>query len=302
MELKKANIERRNLDLEFIKLEDYLYLNKNASLNYLENIKIYHNLFQELKGNIRVFCRVRPPLPNEIKEIENYGTDYIIYPDDKKIILSDLNQKMFNKKNGTIFFPQEDFMFDKIFKPQDSQEVVFEEISQLVQSALDGYKVCIFAYGQTGSGKTFTMQGETGDKRGIIPRSLEKIFSAKESYSNLDWQFSIEASCIEIYCDQIRDLLISPPNNIIPQNKSDKYKSIEVYNIQEFYKIIKSAAERRAVAETQCNEKSSRSHCIFQIKITGKNLNSKLERHGALILIDLAGSERISKSRPEGIQ
>jgi kinesin family protein C1 len=60
------------------------------------------------------------------------------------------------------------------------------------------------------------------------------------------------------------------------------------------------AAQKRSVAETMCNEKSSRSHCIFQLKITGKNAKTKQERTGALNLIDLAGSERVSSSKVEG--
>lgn len=300
--LQYAIKERNDFETQYIKLNDRLILNQNVPLSYVEVNKYYHNLLQELKGNIRVFCRVRPPINDEIKEIQKYETDYILYPNDNTIVLNQLNLKGQTTKNGNAFYPQEEYSFDKIFKPQDSQEKVFEDISQLVQSALDGYKVCIFAYGQTGSGKTFTMKGEMDDKRGIIPRSLEKIFSAKESYLAFDWHFTIETSCVEIYCDQVRDLLISPPNNIIQHVKPEKFKSIEVNDVYDFYKIINIAADRRAVAETQCNEKSSRSHCIFQIKITGKNNNNKLERYGALNLIDLAGSERISHSKVEGQQ
>jgi len=237
-----------------------------------------------------------------LKDINFYDTDYIVYPNDHTIIFNLLNLKGQSNKNGTSFYPQEEYTFDKIFKPEDSQEKVFEEISQLVQSALDGYKVCIFAYGQTGSGKTYTMQGETNEKRGIIPRSLEKIFSAKESYLAFNWEFITEVSCFEIYCDQVRDLLLEPPNNIVNQFKPEKLKSIDVKSVKDFYKVMKQAADRRAIAETQCNEKSSRSHCIFQIKITGKNSSNKLERYGALNLIDLAGSERISQSKVEGQQ
>ena len=53
---------------------------------------------------------------------------------------------------------------------------VFGAVSELVQSALDGYHVCLFSYGQTGAGKTHTMQGSDAmENRGIIPRAVEKV-------------------------------------------------------------------------------------------------------------------------------
>lgn len=164
---------------------------------------------------------------------------------------------------------------------------------------MDGYKVCIFAYGQTGSGKTYTMQGEENEKRGIIPRSLEQIFEVKESLEKMSWKFTIEASCVEIYLDQVRDLLINSPNNVVNQNKPEKFFCVDINKMEDFYSVLSIAANKRSVAQTKCNEKSSRSHCIFQVKINGKNLETKEERFGALNLIDLAGSERISKSKVE---
>ena len=88
-----------------------------------------------------------------------------------------------------------DFDFDHVFNQQARQETVFEEVSQLVQSAIDGYNVCIFAYGQTGSGKTFTMEGdETGQHVGIIPRTIEKIFEETNGLIDKGWKYKMEAS------------------------------------------------------------------------------------------------------------
>lgn len=264
---------------------------------YIDYLRLIHNDLQESKGNIRVFCRVRPSLPKEEKE---NSQNYIEFPNYNTIILNGPVTKSNVGKNKEIQ-NKEIYKFDRVFKPEDSQSEVFKEISQLVQSALDGYNVCIFAYGQTGSGKTYTMEGDDHDKRGIIPRSIEQIFEFKSTLESLGWTFQVDASCVEIYNDQVRDLLMNG-NNIISQtnNKIEKFTVFEVKYVEDLQKIVETAATKRSVAETMCNEKSSRSHCIFQLKITGKNAKTKQERTGALNLIDLAGSERVSSSKVEG--
>jgi kinesin family protein C1 len=110
-----------------------------------------------LKGNIRVFCRVRPPVGEEKSDPNILSHINFNEGDDKEISLVQSSESASGSKTVSKAFP---FTFDKVFKPSSTQGEVFDEISQLVQSALDGYKVCIFAYGQTGSGKTYTMEGK----------------------------------------------------------------------------------------------------------------------------------------------
>jgi kinesin family protein C1 len=111
-----------------------------------------HNLVQELRGNIRVFARVRPFLPGD-------GYDFSReMPDSSMITRSDMNtlkigNKQISNTTGEEKKEEYEFNFDKVFGPTCSQEYLFHEVAEFVQSALDGYHVCLFSYGQTGSGK-----------------------------------------------------------------------------------------------------------------------------------------------------
>jgi kinesin family protein C1 len=137
--------------------------------------KQLHNTILEMKGNIRVFCRVRPLTATEAA----VGTPIEIpasepADDSEEENANRVIQLQFERANDGRK-QDHSFTFDKIFAPSSTQQEVFGEISQLVQSALDGYKVCVFAYGQTGSGKTYTMVGGDGLNRGMIPLSVEQV-------------------------------------------------------------------------------------------------------------------------------
>jgi kinesin family protein 5 len=101
------------------------------------------------------------------------------------------------------------FQFDRIFGPDSTQEGVFDDsATPLVNDVLAGYNATIFAYGQTGTGKTYTMEGDIVDevKKGIIPRSVQKLFEGvQEADENIEFTFMV--SYIEIYMEKIRDLL-----------------------------------------------------------------------------------------------
>ncbi|CAL4109466.1 unnamed protein product, partial [Meganyctiphanes norvegica] len=274
-----------------------------------------HNQVQELKGNIRVFCRLRPLLSDEVKE--NGGDDTIQHVnilDEKSLEVSkgDLNSSSMSglKNRGTDRF---DFSYDYVFGPNDGQGCVFNEIQQLVQSALDGYNVCVFAYGQTGSGKTYTMEGKHGDAthEGVIPRTVKEIFSAMNIAKEKGWTYNVAVNIMEIYNETIRDLLAAKGSaNLTHEIKRvDKntdevmvtnLKHTEVETEDHVHHLLKQAKQQRAVAATNMNEHSSRSHCVFQLKITGKNSKTTESCEATLSLVDLAGSERIKESGAEG--
>lgn len=149
-----------------------------------------HNQVQELKGNIRVFCRVRPILDADDSE----DKARISFPD-KNGDAKDIEVKGPEEKSslGTDMTRTNTFSFDRVFGPPCQNQEVFDELSQLVQSALDGYNVCIFCYGQTGSGKTYTMSSEDG----MIPRAVHMIYQTAKSLEERGWTYQMEGSFIE---------------------------------------------------------------------------------------------------------
>jgi kinesin family protein C1 len=199
---------------------------------------------------------------------------------------------------------------------------VFDEVSGLVQSALDGYKVCIFAYGQTGAGKTFTMQGPTGHPSvvGLIPRSLELILESSKAMCDEGWTWSLQASFFEVYNETFRDLLASGPSkggsgsgdmlgsapvHVIKHDDAwgtivTNMSTFSVDSMEQIRELTARAAKQRAVGSHNMNDASSRSHSIFALYLKGTNQKLNSELHGALHLVDLAGSERLDKSGSTG--
>jgi kinesin family protein C1 len=188
-------ISDRALELE-IAQRRILELEQEARDSEMVRRKL-HNMVQELKGNIRVFCRVRPvitsdlsssfsstglvrsgfpnnPTPGDEEKVTAADISFPDKRDKKEIVISSSSSSAMGSERKEVY----NFGFDRVrsllmkntlhdletalpqvFEPESTQAEVFEEISLLAQSCVDGYNVCIFAYGQTGSGKSFTMEG-----------------------------------------------------------------------------------------------------------------------------------------------
>ncbi|XP_053977254.1 protein claret segregational-like isoform X1 [Hylaeus volcanicus] len=259
-----------------------------------------HNAIQELKGNIRVFCRVRPRTSSEIQK----GKMMCImnFVDESTIEVGKLDGSDATSCSGKLRGMRQEFSFDKVFPPNTSQQDVFEELALLVQSALEGYNVCVFAYGQTGSGKTFTMEGSPGtDTEGMIPRTVRHIFKEMKQFQLLGWEYRIEASFLEIYNEHIVDLLDSQVKTheirMTDSKGHDLYvsnlKIEEIHSPEELHECLLNAQRNRAVAATLSNERSSRSHSVTRIKLIGLHKRKGEVSIGNLNLVDLAGSERL---------
>ncbi|GAB7339753.1 hypothetical protein MBLNU457_6315t1 [Dothideomycetes sp. NU457] len=262
-----------------------------------------HNQVQELKGNIRVFCRVRPALEEDAEDRAR-----ITFPDSdsdsKEVAIQGPEQK---SALGNVTSSTSNFSFDRVFSPASQNAEVFDEISQLVQSALDGYNVCIFCYGQTGSGKTYTMSAVDG----MIPRAVNQIYETATSLEEKGWKYTMEGSFIEVYNETLNDLLGKAEDWEKKKHeiKHDPTKSkttvtgvntVVLDSPARVNNILEKAGRNRSVAATMANSRSSRSHSVFILRLTGENSITGERSEGTLNLVDLAGSERLSHSGATG--
>ncbi|VDB94011.1 Bgt-1157 [Blumeria graminis f. sp. tritici] len=201
------------------------------------------------------------------------------------------------------------FTFDRVFDMNSRQKDVFDfSIKSTVDDILNGYNGTVFAYGQTGAGKSYTMMGtdiDNDEGRGVIPRIVEQIFASILS-SPGSIEYTVRVSYMEIYMERIRDLL-APHNDNLPVHE-EKSRGVyvkgllEIYvsSVQEVYEVMRRGGNARAVASTNMNAESSRSHSIFVITITQKNVETGSAKSGQLFLVDLAGSEKVGKTGASG--
>jgi len=260
--------------------------------------KLLYNELQELRGNIRVYCRVRQLLPHEVQAGLVPCTSF---PAEGEVTVTSEDGKARN------------FEFDQVFGPGTTQEAVFEDMEPLVLSAIDGYNVAVLAYGQTGAGKTYTMMGSR-NSRGVNYRALERLF--RETAADTDSQYEINASFLEIYSEQIRDLLnpSEAKDGWGKKSSSSKYDIkrgangmevpgltiVPVNSTRDVLDVMERGDKARSVTATAMNDVSSRSHSILQITIQSTNRVSGATTFGKLTLVDLAGSERVGKSKASG--
>ncbi|KAJ5116989.1 hypothetical protein N7456_001337 [Penicillium angulare] len=244
-------------------------------------------------NTIKVVARFRPQ--NKV-ELSSGGTPIVDFENEESCAI--------NSREGT-----GSFTFDRVFPMGSAQADIFDfSIRPTVDDILNGYNGTVFAYGQTGAGKSYTMMGSDIDDdegKGIIPRIIEQIFaSILTSPSNIE--YTVRVSYMEIYMERIRDLLV-PHNDNLPVHE-EKARGVyvkgllEVYvsSVQEVYEVMRRGGNARAVAATNMNQESSRSHSIFVVTISQKNVETGSAKSGQLFLVDLAGSEKVGKTGASG--
>ncbi|KAF6269707.1 kinesin family member C2 [Rhinolophus ferrumequinum] len=262
----------------------------------------------ELKGNIRVLCRLRPGTPSSLVSSEPGpgGTVTTCYRGRRHC-----------------------FRLDWVFPPDASQEEVFRELEPSVLSCLQGYSVCIFTYGQTGTGKTYSMEGPP-ENPGIAPRALQSLFREMRAGG----QHRVTLSMVEIYNEAVRDLLApGPPQRLAVRQGPAGQGGIQVAgltywdvpNLETLQQMLSLGRSNRATAATAMNQHSSRSHALVTLTLRAASpprgsgtagttvralpcggrpyIRDRSSLHvgspapaGTLHLVDLAGSERAWKA------
>jgi len=291
--------------------KEYRSLAKKLSSQKTHNAELLTRILK-LQGNIQVGCRIRPMLEDSQKGCREVAQ-----------ALSETELGCFDERLGA----WKSFAFDKVWGPEAKQQDVFQDIEPMALSVVDGYNACIFAYGQTGSGKTFTMEGDKASGQyGISQRTIHKVFSlleerkvkqsvAQENDSNsTPFEYSIEVGMMEIYNDEVYDLLSQ--HMIKDSHGTFQRKALDIRRVDENtvevpgltkakatdVNEVLGALERgnlnRATSSTNLNEQSSRSHMILQIEVTSNE--GETNHKASLFLVDLAGSERVRKSEVEG--
>ncbi|GKT36559.1 Carboxy-terminal kinesin 2 [Aduncisulcus paluster] len=284
-----------------------------------------HEEIMDLKGNIRVFVRLRPVLEGISRDIphpDDFSDIYthFSFPDSttrRQHIHVQHDPKVTPLcRSGEKRQKVEKFKFDRVYTPRDKQEDVGKEVSMLVTSVINGFCVCALAYGQTGSGKTYTMEG-------VIPRAVEKIL--KDTREKKGWKYTVKVKFIEIYNNTIRDLLQNSSdsdskdlrskilsskekrqNHFTVEEQSNGFTDVAeiaplaVTTMSQFRKTMGIAASNRHVAATSMNAHSSRSHAIYRIYVNGEDSEGKRSTNGVMDLVDLAGSENIKMSGVDG--
>jgi kinesin family protein 5 len=274
-------------------------------------------------GRVEVFARVRPFSRRE------EGSTACIEPDDNGSTLhvrndGDVLEKVLRGQAVEVAVTNtevRDFSFDGVFPTDASQQHIFTTVGlPVLRECFKGINGTILAYGQTGSGKTYSLlqQGEHAEDMGLLPRLVATLFVFVAQ--DVAHAYQVDAAAMQIYNEQIDDLLnrdysSGGGHNLQVQGAGDVpgLTWLKCKNPNELLEAFNRARSNVVYAETKMNKASSRSHAVFQIKISKRShvvstscADSRTQRlecmHGKLSIVDLAGSERVKKSGCEGAQ
>ncbi|GMH93651.1 hypothetical protein TrVE_jg2046 [Triparma verrucosa] len=274
----------------------------------------------ESSCSIQVFCRFRPTK----EQLKSSSKDYSATKDcpfgideEAGVIKADIDAQ--GTLTTEIMGGGRSFHYDRVFRPDCSQSDVYTAAESIVTGVMMGFNGTIMSYGQTSSGKTHTMEGklmgfseDPGDEadnelRGICPRAIDTLFKCIEEAEE-DMEFTLKLSFVEIYCEKIRDLLEPMSNNLkikeAPSGEMLLAGVTEVYVTDQdgVFGVMQQGKANRTTAATLMNAESSRSHSLLMMTVTQRNVKTERVMRAKLVLGDLAGSERIKKTRVSGVR
>ncbi|KAI0204802.1 P-loop containing nucleoside triphosphate hydrolase protein [Astrocystis sublimbata] len=271
--------------------------------------------FQKLRKEVRVMCRIRPSNPQDGPLLAYETTQGKFH--NKPAGLEIISKKGQYGTKTQVDDRTKHYSFDRVFEPHETNADVWLELSQFVQSFVDGRQVTILCYGQTATGKTYTMSNSTNEvddhgeavlaDEGIIPRAKTLIFDEANKRREKGWTVSVRGCCYEVYLKEIRLLL---PQHVVKKKSLDatsppwwhvrdaEYKTLA--SVEDFDYMFESAMESRMSAATMSNTNSSRSHFVLHLEFETKSPTMRTATRGSLSLVDLAGSEDPIKSSNVG--
>ena len=276
-----------------------------------------------MSADVQVFARFRPLNTREQKH-------YAQHPDQpcpNYTFQKDSANTIRVERPGGIGHEIKDFTFDAVFSEETTQAQLYERVAApLVPEILKGYNCTLMAYGQTSAGKTHTVMGQrhNPEQQGIIPRLMKDLFNTATDRKDTT-VFSIQCSYVEIYMEQVRDLInpklgnlklreVVSTKKIKSQKQKGRVKTVKksyvyiegctvctVTNFTDMMKVLKKGDQHRITAATEMNQRSSRSHSVFIVNVTQTNTAKQTRKSSKLFLVDLAGSEEVGRSGVTGL-
>ena len=265
--------------------EEYIdnnFYNIENERDYDDLINVFNKDNLNENKNIKVFCRFRPPNENEL----SYSTNNCL------ILLSPQKLIFTQEKNLEI---KKEYIFDGLFDLNTQKEIFYNKTCKpIISNFLKGYNGCIMCYGETGTGKTYTIKE-------IIPSIISQIFKYIYESDIEDELFKIEVSSFEIYKEKINDLIeVNNKNLNLIQGEINNITNINVSSQEQMTSILNEVLNIRNIKELQNHD--SKSHFIIKINLSHYSKQKNCLIISKLFLVDLGGSESLSKNKDENIE
>ncbi|XP_042342625.1 kinesin-like protein KIF18A isoform X1 [Plectropomus leopardus] len=263
-------------------------------------------------SHVKVVVRVRPTNESEKREncrnvVQVVDSHMLIFDPKEEDTSCFGAQRVRNRNINRRANKDLKFVFDHVFGEDSTQDDIFESTTKgVLDGVMNGFNCTVFAYGATGAGKTHTMLGTQNDP-GVMYRTMTELFKRMDEAKE-EKEFAVAFSYLEVYNEQIRDLLANAGPLAV---REDSSKGVVVQGLtlhqpksaEHILEALDSGNRNRTQHPTDMNATSSRSHAVFQIYLRQQDKTACLNPNvcvAKMSLIDLAGSERASATNAKG--